>query len=141
MSAITWRRERDKKKKTRRSPITAAAKKELDAIRRDPARAFGDGFLFPSPSTPSQPIDKTTAYRWFIRAEKLADLHHLKQGAWHMERRSFATRKKHRSAKEVAEAGGWADTKIVEELYTEITLSDQLEVLEDNRELRERRQA
>ena len=108
----------------------------LDAIRRD-RPGLGNTFLFPSPSNPNQPIDKTTAYRWFIRAEKLAGLPHLKQGAWHMERRSFATRRKHRPAKEVAEAGGWADTKIVEDLYTEITLSDQLEVLEDARELRE----
>lgn len=55
--------------------------------------------------------------KWLRRAETKAELDHPEGFGWHALRRRWATKRKHLSLKDVARAGGWADTQTLERCY------------------------
>ncbi len=71
------------------------------------------------------------------RAEVLAGSKRQKREAYHAYRRSFATKRRHLPAKDVAAAGGWKSTFVVQEIYQQADDETLLRVMTEGAELRE----
>ncbi len=61
----------------------------------------------------------------------------LGAGQYHAYRRAFATKRKHLPAKDVAAAGGWKSTFVVQEIYMQADDETLLRVMTEGAELRE----
>lgn len=98
---------------------TAMNAKALATLKRWEKRTNGIGraWVFPAPTDPTKPLERWVAKQWLWRAERLAELPHVKQGGWHMFRRGWATERKHLPLLDVAAGGGWTDTATVLECY------------------------
>jgi integrase len=114
--AISWRAEHDKIGRDWVTPVTPAVRTALEALRME-RQTVGDVHIFADPRTPDRPVTRHQATGWLRRAEELANLEHLRGGAWHMFRRSWASERKHLSPKDVAYAGGWKDTTTLLKCY------------------------
>ena len=57
------------------------------------------------------------ALYYLRRAEKLAKVEKIRQGAWHAFRRAWATRRKHLPVQDVMAAGGWRAVKALQSAY------------------------
>lgn len=114
--AIRWRRQYDKQRIERITPITQVVKDELERYLERQAR-IGDAFLLPAGDDPELPLPRSTATKWLELAERQADLPKLRGGLWHAYRRLWATERKHLPDVDVAEAGGWTGTKAMKLAY------------------------
>lgn len=120
--AIRWRRQYDKQRIERITPIAQVVKEELEAYLKRQKR-IGDAFLLPAADDPDLPLPRSTATKWLEQAERLADLPKLRGGLWHAYRRLWATERKHLPDVDVAEAGGWTGTKAMKLAYQGPTAS------------------
>jgi integrase len=89
----------------------------------------GDGFLFPSPNDPSEPITRHLADKWLRKAEELARLEPLKGTLWHAYRRGWATARKGLPVADVAKAGGWKTPQVVQSIYQQADAATTLRVV------------
>jgi integrase len=105
----------DRKKRDHTLPMNEPAREALLAWRR--MNFPPKGWLFPSQDDRTQPMPKWSPKKWLNKAERLAELPHLKMGGWHMFRRGWATARKHLPLKDVAAGGGWTDTATVAKCY------------------------
>ncbi len=100
---------------------------------------IGGAPMFASRDDPGEAITRHVADSWMRKAEKLAELEHLKQGCWHPLRRGWATRKKpHANQVDVAHAGGWASPTTMQKCYQQADMSGMLLVVTDGAEIREK---
>lgn len=113
---LRWRAEEDKVEREWFAPVSPEVRAELETLLRE-RPAVGAALLFPSPNNPAQPVSVQVAIDWLRKAEKLAGLPPLRGGAWHPFRRKWATERKHLSAKDVAEVGGWIETTTLQKVY------------------------
>jgi integrase len=113
--AIRWRAEWDKVGRQTFAPVSSEVAETVGAYMRASGR-IGDAFLFPG-SDGETPIDKQMAGYYLRRAEKLADLPHVRRGGWHAFRRAWAHRNKHKSPHDVAAVGGWFDLGALQDAY------------------------
>jgi hypothetical protein len=120
--AIRWRRQYDKQRIERITPIAQMVKDELEGYLERHAR-IGDAFLLPAADDPELPLPRSTATKWLEQAERVADLPKLRGGLWHSYRRLWATERKHLPDVDVAEAGGWTGTKAMKLAYQGPTAS------------------
>lgn len=105
----------DNKKHEHVSPLNAAARRALERVRPDIVP--GTAWVFPAPKDSSKPLGYHVAKRWLERAEKLADIPHLKGGGWHAFRRASASARKHLPPGDVARGGGWWDVATMQRSY------------------------
>ena len=114
---VTWRAEHDKIGKEHVVPLSAVAVDALWAARRKEAR-IGDGWVFPSPSAPEQPIRRDLLRDWWQRLEIEAKLERIPGRGWHSLRRKFATDLKDKAPlKDLCSLGGWTDHNTVLKCY------------------------
>ncbi|MEQ1856405.1 MAG: tyrosine-type recombinase/integrase [Longimicrobiales bacterium] len=126
---LRWRAESDKGRRNTITPLSASARRALDAyLERNPR--VGDVPLFPSPEDDSRPIRKDRAGVWLLRAETKAKLPKLSGGRWHPYRRLFATERKSVPVQDVAAAGGWKSIETVQRLYQQAEAKGVLEAVE-----------
>lgn len=114
--SLRWRAENDKIENEHVVPMNPTARNALDhALQNRPVEA--SPWVFPSDSDPLVPVDRHLANRWLRRAEKLADISHVRGRGWHAFRRGWASTRKHLPDVDVAAAGGWKDTATMKRCY------------------------
>ena len=113
---IRWRAESDKMGVNSISPLSGAAREELEHYMARSPR-IGAVPVFPSPTDPNAPLRKDTAGTWLRKAEKLANLPPLTGGRFHPYRRLFAIELKALPIHDVAAAGGWSSVETVQRIY------------------------
>ena len=134
--AIVWPQDTDKQRRRWRCPLNARAREAIDwALEQRPMP--GTGYLFPSPRDLEKPVRYELALTWLRRAEALAGLEPQKRAAYHACRRAFATKRKHLPAKDVAAAGGWKNTFVVQEIYQQADDETLLRVITEGAALRQ----
>lgn len=114
--AVLWRARNDKQGVTHVTPLSRAARDELDLYLRQAARV-GDVPLFPAPRNDAVPLGRRLASRWLLKAEHIAGLPKLEGGLWHPYRRAWATERKGLSDVDVAAVGGWTDVRTMHRSY------------------------
>ncbi len=114
--AILWRAANDKQGITHVTPLSRAAREELDRYLAKVARV-GDTPLLPAPRNDAAPLGSRLAAHWLLRAEQDAGLPKLLGGLWHPYRRLWATERKGLSEVDVAAAGGWNDVRAMRNSY------------------------
>lgn len=123
--AIRWRDEADKVGLLFITPISQAARAELDRYLSKNPR-MGEVPLFPAPTVkpkkgqkrqPERAMPRERAATWLLRAERLADLPKLRGGVFHCYRRLWAIERQHLPPVDVAAAGGWGDTQALTRIY------------------------
>jgi integrase len=102
---IIWQAEFDKRGRERKVPLPATLVAEIRSLQTR-LGAIGQSWLFPTKSGdetwPRELFDQLVR-----RAEREAELEHLKGGLWHPFRRKWATERKHLPIPDVKAAGGW----------------------------------
>ncbi len=107
--SLLWRVGPGNRKKGAREklvPVHPSVREALTAYLRE-RPAVGQALLFPSPMDPTRPVDRHAATNWFLEAECLAGLEHVRGLGFHGSRRRWATARKGLPLADVAEAGGW----------------------------------
>lgn len=132
--AIRWRADSDKLGEEWVAPVTPTVRAEIGRVFHE-RPGVGEALVFPAQKKDG-PIDVTLASRWFRKAEEKAGLEHLPWGGWHMLRRRWATKRKGQSLKDVAAAGGWKGTQVLQEVYQQADMATMEEVVLSTRELR-----
>ena len=90
----------------------------LKAARRNAAR-IGDGWVFPSPTDPEQPVRRDLLRDWWQKLEARAKVDRIQGRGWHSLRRKFATDLKHDTPLvDICALGGWKDSNTVIKCYT-----------------------
>jgi integrase len=113
---IRWRSENDKIENEHVVPMNGIAHDSLFRVARE-RQAIGAAWVFSSDMDESRPVDRHLASRWLRRAEKLAEIDHIKGRGWHSFRRGWASARKHLPDVDVAAAGGWKDTATMKRCY------------------------
>src|SRR5262249_20071862 len=134
---ITFRAEFDKRGRDRTVPIPDSLAEELRGLKVKLA-AVGNGWLFPC-------ADKDVHWPREIfgelhaRAERHAEVPHLKGGRFHPYRRKWATERKHLPLVDVMGAGGWNDAQTYMTSYAQATEAGMLDVMSTPVKLRDRK--
>lgn len=130
--SVKWRREGDKLNREHVTPLSEAA---IDLLQRVAVEkpAAGTSWILPSPTDPQSPCSRHLTRDWWNRAEKLADLDHVKGMGWHSLRRKFATERRHGPLKDLCGLGGWKSHHTVLTCYQHPDLEAMRETLEDRR--------
>ncbi len=103
---VRWRAEADKIGFGHETPLTSKATDAVEeAQRRNPA--IGDAWVFPASGDPSKPCSRYLMRGWWYRAERLADLQHVKGLGWHGLRRKFADELRDAPLRDLQALGGW----------------------------------
>ncbi len=127
--AIRWSDGSDKMGYLFISPLSRSAREELDRY-LGRTLILGDAPLFPSDRDSTVSIRKDVASRWLLKAEAAAKLPKLRGGIWHPYRRLWASERKHLPDVDVAEAGGWSDTRALRLSYQQSDPATVLRVVE-----------
>lgn len=128
-AALHWRPEHDKKGYRDVSPISEKMRDILVAyIQRQ--GVIGEGWIFPAPRNPAQPMTKYAARYYLQLAEKEAGLPRINRLGWHGFRRAWATRRKNLPLADVMRAGGWRDVAALQEAYSQADARTTLRVVE-----------
>jgi len=135
--AICWPAATDKQGRETTAPLSPAVRAAIDRVIKD-RPALGPVYLFPSPTSKTEPVSYERVRTWLLEAEKLAELPKLKGSLWHAFRRAWATARKHLPLKDTAAAGGWASTETLLRCYQQPDEETMLEVVLNGAELRER---
>jgi integrase len=115
-SRVHWRAENDKMKLDRNTPLSEEATESLRRIWRQ-REDLRDGWVFPSPDNPSQPISRHRARTWWKRIESIAALPPEPGRGWHTLRRKFATELKAIPLGDLAYLGGWRSAQTILKCY------------------------
>lgn len=134
---ITFLAEFDKRGRDRTVPIPEALAEELRGFKVKLA-AVGDGWLFPC-ADKDEPWPREIFGELHDRAERHAELTHLKGGRFHAYRRKWATERKHMPLVDVMGAGGWKDAQTYTTCYAQATEAGMLEVMSTPVKLRDRK--
>ena len=127
--AIRWSEQTDKMGLLFVSPLSTPARAALDTYMRMSPR-LGAVPLFPAPGDVSVSIDSHLVGKWILRAEKAAELPKLRGSTAHAYRRLWASERKHMPDVDVAEAGGWKDTRSLKLSYQQADAETVLRVVE-----------
>jgi integrase len=99
--AIRWGEESDKLGFETITPMSRAAREEVDQYIREHPRV-GDGPLFSATGEPSRHVRKELARYWLKRAEKFAKPTAMERGGFHAFRRLWASERRHLPEQDVA---------------------------------------
>src|SRR2546427_1422937 len=135
--AICWPAATDKQGRETTAPLSPAVRAAIDRVIKD-RPALGPVYLFPSPTSKTEPVSYERVRTWLLEAEKLAELPKLKGSLWHAFRRAWATARKHLPLKDTAAAGGWASTETLLRCYPPPDEETMLEGVLNRAELRGR---
>lgn len=127
--ALRWAAESDKQGFLFITPLSASAREELDCY-LGRTLILGDAPLFPSDRDSTVSIRKDVASHWLLKAEAAANLPKIRGGIWHPYRRLWASERKHLPDVDVAEAGGWSDTRALRLSYQQSDPATVLRVVE-----------
>jgi len=97
--------------------------------------AIGEQWIFPSDVDPSQPLPRTTAAKWWRRAETKAELEHVHGMGFHSARRKFASELKATNLRDLAYMGGWKNPQTVLTVYQQPDMELQREALAARKKL------
>ncbi len=114
---IEWPGSTDKLGRTWTTPINELARAALDRVLEQRPAFNLDGYLFPSPRKPGEPIRGDVTSKWLKQAEKLAGVPKQDGSLWHAYRRLWATERKDLPVQDVAQAEGWKDLKTLQTVY------------------------
>ena len=128
LGAVRWRAEHNKQGFDELAPLSVAARDALDTYMQKAGRV-GDAVLFPAPEDDDAAIERRLVTRWLLKAERLAGLPKLEQGAWHAYRRLWAVERKDLPDVDVASAGGWRDTRALKMSYQQTDPATMLRVV------------
>jgi integrase len=138
--SILWPRSTDKVKREWLVPMSKEVRALIDRVRRERPLSI-TGYLFPSATDPNRAVRSELAAEWLERAEALAELPHLEQGAWHTFRRGWATARKGMPVQDLMAIGGWESPVCLETLYTQADQATLSRIVNTKFELREVQQA
>jgi integrase len=113
---IAWREDRGNKGFEHTAPLSETATEALRATRRAIPR-IGDGWVFPSPTDPSQPIRRDLLRDWWQKLERLSGIDRVPGRGWHSLRRKFATDLKGIPMSDLQALGGWRDHNTILKCY------------------------
>jgi integrase len=113
---VRWRAEHDKLRTEHITPLSPSSVEWLQQARRERA-TIGDGWIFPAPGKPDQPVTRHRARTWWSRMEALAGLTPEAGRGWHSLRRKFATELKHTPLRDLAQLGGWKSVQTILKCY------------------------
>jgi integrase len=113
---VTWRAEQGNKGYEHSIPLSETAAKALRAAHKAAAR-IGDGWIFPSPTKPEEPIRRDLLRDWWQKLEMRAGLERVRGRGWHSLRRKFATDLKHTPMSDLQSLGGWRDHNTILKCY------------------------
>ncbi len=133
---IRKRAETDKEGVDMWVPLSHEARVALERA-QERNSVVGAVYLFPAPRRRGKPWSRWHTRDLLERAEALAELTPIEGGDWHPFRRKWATERKHLPGKDVAEAGGWKDTRTLETAYQQPDDETMLKVMTEQRKLRE----
>jgi len=132
---IHWLAAHDKIGYEHDTPISPTLQTYL--VRERKKQPFGDGWLFPEPIAPDRPRRRELFSTWWDRAERLAEVPHVKGRQWHSLRRKFASELKHRPLKDLCQLGGWKEPTTVLTCYIKADEATMREALAERTPLRE----
>lgn len=127
--AIRWRAEHDKCGYLSFAPLNRAARGAVEAYLRTHPK-IGEAWVFPGNRRPGEPLDELMAGYYLTRAEAEAGLPKLHRGGWHAFRRAWASRRRHKPARDVAEAGGWRSLDALQTAYQHADAQTMRQVVE-----------
>lgn len=119
---ITWPAETDKTRRRHRTPLTEEAAAALRRA-RGPSRAEGSGeWVLPSPERPARPCTRHRVRGWWDDAQAVLEERGVlepgvEQMGWHALRRKFASDLRDLPLKDLADLGGWRQTRTITECY------------------------
>lgn len=113
---VRWRAENDKLRTAHETPLSQEAVDWLRRGRRERAQ-LGDGWVFPAPERPLQPVSRHRARTWWDRLETLSGIEPEPGRGWHSLRRKFATELKHTPLRDLAQLGGWKSAQTILKCY------------------------
>lgn len=114
---IRWRAEFDKIGHEHRTPIMGDVREALLAERRRTLWIGSDGWVFPSPLKPEEPMSRHLVRDWWERTQAAAGLAKVRGRGWHSLRRKFATELKGTNLKDLCALGGWKDHNTILKCY------------------------
>jgi integrase len=132
--AVSWKPEHDKIAFAHETPLTEAAVAVLMAERARQG-TIGDAWVFPSDRDSTQPLPRHTANKWWRRAEKLAEIEHVRGTGYHSSRRKFASELKGTNLRDLAYMGGWKNPETVLTVYQQPEMEVQRDALEGRKKL------
>lgn len=127
---VTWRGDTDKMKKSHVLPLPRTLGGLLWGLLRR-LRLVGDVPLFPRVRHPERAMNTSELSKWFLEAERVAELEKQAGGVWHAYRRKWAKERKHLPVKDVMAAGGWQDINTFLNSYNEPDEDTMLAVMEE----------
>ena len=114
---LTWRAENDKIGMEHSPPLSAEAARVLEVAKKKRA-AIGDGWIFPSPEYPKEPVSRHLVRDWWRRAIKAAELPPTARLGWHSLRRKFVNDlKADTPMADLCQLGGWKSPLTVMTVY------------------------
>lgn len=81
------------------------------------AARIEDGWVFPSPTNPNEPLTRKALINLWRRLERIAGMPHVLGRGWHSLRRKFATERMHTSPAVLCQLGGWKDYETIRKCY------------------------
>lgn len=114
---IRWRAEQDKIGHEHVTPMVEAARLALLKHRLRSGASEAGSWVFPAPSSPSQPLSRHLARDWWERTEAAAGIARVPGRGWHALRRKFATELKGAALKDLCALGGWKDHNTILKCY------------------------
>ena len=136
--SICWPAATDKQGRETTAPVSPVVRAAIDRVLKD-RPGLGPVYMFPSPTSRTEPVAYERVRTWLLEAEALAELAKLKGSLWHAFRRAWATARKHLPLKDTAAAGGWASTETLVRCYQQPDEETMLAVVLNSAELRERK--
>lgn len=118
-NTVRWRGEQDKIGHEHVTPMVEGARIALLKHRLRSSVADAGNWVFPAPTTPSEPLSRHLARDWWERTEAAAGVARVPGRGWHSLRRKFATELKGASLKDLCALGGWKDHNTVLKCYQE----------------------
>jgi integrase len=97
---------------------------------------IGEAWILPSPKDSSRASSRHLVKNWWYRAEKAAELDHVKGLGWHSLRRKFATELKEIPLKDLCELGGWKSHETILKCYQSADEDTMREALKTRKTLR-----
>jgi integrase len=113
---IRWRAETDKKGYEQTVPMLDSVRDAL-LVHRSANPVIGRAWVFPAPKDAARPCSRHLLDDWLRKAYERAGLPLPKGGSWHPFRRKWASERKDFPVVDVAAAGGWKDTRTVQQSY------------------------
>jgi integrase len=113
---IRWRAETDK---IGYEHLTPASEEMMTALAevRCASEHLGEGWVFPSPTDAMQPVSRELIADWWMRAEALAGVPHVRGRGLHSLRRKFATDQRGLPMNDLQQLGGWKDYNTILKAY------------------------